>query len=1040
MYVYMQKEVIVLSDPRLISPMLDGFALGGSISCHSGVNCYPAMRNDSDERYIVKTISIPASQVQLEALLLTGAYPDEEAAKGYFKELARGIRDEVEILDRLSAQRGFLPYTKYQIAPMEEGVGYEVFLLSPYKRSLSQQFKSKPLTHLAAVNMGIDLCAALSVCREAGFLYVDLKPGNIFLDENQEYHIGDLGFVALNSLKYASLPDRYRSDYVPPEVSDAYATLNTTMDTYALGLILYQVFNNGQLPFSSEEERKALMDQLANGVSLPPPAYADYEMAEIILKACAFNPDDRWSSPLEMGHALIAYMQRNAVNDVPIVPPVVDPPVVELPDTDEPEDEETETESEDMSPEDISDEEEMPDEPDLTEADAESDEEHLDTEASEESDEESSDTEVSEESDESDSEESDSEEPEKGDWIDRMSTILSEDESADSEAPNPDEPSLRELLQTDDDEAPEIDEEKLTGEAAEILNQAQELIDHEAPEPAVAPEPIDIPIPAPIVLKDEEDDEDNADAPSEESDSEQSDSGETADETPAEKPKKIKKIIASILIVIALAAAAYGGYYVYTNYYLVPIDTFSVEGHDDVLVVTIGTTRDNDILTVVCKDNFGNVLKSKVENGQATFNALTPGSQYLIDLEVEKNHKLTGEISQRTYSTPPRTQVVSLAATAGPEDGSAVVSFGVEGPESESWTLHYSTEGEEEKTYAFSGHTATVTGLTLGKTYTFSLTASDDVFLIGENSIEFFSGELIFAEGVKVFSAEDGTMTAAWSAPKDTKVESWTVHCYNADGYDQTQEVTEPKAVFTGTSAAASYTLEIVAKGMSEAKVTEITGTPVTVTTTNVQSSGTSISVSWEFQGIAPANGWVVSYTADKNDQPQTVTTDTTSVTIYPVAPNAHYDISIQTVDNTSVFGGTGSADTEAITEEFSGYRLTASDFTVTMHHGPEAEDWSRGDLGESTTTFAPGSKMALRYYTSSIYNLSGEDLVSMFVIRNADGNVVSTTTHTRTWDDMMEGGYCLEEIQPLPSAAGNYSLEIYIGNAKLTQLSFVIQ
>ena len=55
--------------------MLDGFALGGSISSHSGVNCYPAMRADSDERYIVKTISVPASQVQLEALLLTGAYP-----------------------------------------------------------------------------------------------------------------------------------------------------------------------------------------------------------------------------------------------------------------------------------------------------------------------------------------------------------------------------------------------------------------------------------------------------------------------------------------------------------------------------------------------------------------------------------------------------------------------------------------------------------------------------------------------------------------------------------------------------------------------------------------------------------------------------------------------------------------------------------------------------------------------------------------------------------------------------------------------------
>ncbi len=1036
MYVYMQKEVIVLSDPRLISPMLDGFALGGSISCHSGVNCYPAMRNDSDERYIVKTISIPASQVQLEALLLTGAYPDEEAAKGYFKDLARGIRDEVEILDRLSAQRGFLPYTKYQIAPMEEGVGYDVFLLSPYKRSLSQQFKSKPLTHLAAVNMGIDLCAALSVCREAGFLYVDLKPGNVFLNDNQEYHIGDLGFVSLNSLKYASLPDRYRSDYVPPEISDAFATLNTTMDTYALGLILYQVFNNGQLPFSSEEERKDLMDRLAKGEALPPPAYADYEMAEIILKACAFDPEDRWADPREMGHALIAYMQRNPVNDVPIIPPVVEPPVVDTPDEEPAEDEASDTESQDnpqkdAAPEESAGEEEPEsDEQDLPENDAEGDEENSDAEASE---------------DEAEDADSESEEPEEGDWIDRMSTILSEDETAAPEEADSDEPSLRELLQTDEEEAPELGEDELTGEAAEILNQAQELIDHEAPEPAVAPEPIDIPMPPPIVLEDEkqddEDDEDNADAPSEESDSEETDSAESAEESTAEKPKKnVKKIIAAILIVIALAAAAYGGYYVYENYYLVPIDTFTLEGHDDILVVNIGTTRDNSLLTVVCKDNFGNVLKSKVENGQASFSALTPGSQYLVNLEVEKSHKLTGEIGERTYSTPPRTQVVSLAATAGPEDGSAVISFGVEGPESESWTLHYSTEGEEEKTYEFSGHTATVTGLTLGKTYSFHLTASDDVFLIGENNIEFFSGELVFAENVKVFSADDGTLTATWSAPKDTQVESWTVHCYNDAGYDQTLEVTEPTAVFTETSTSAAYTLEILAKGMSESKVTEITANPVTVTKIDVQSSGTSISVNWEFQGVAPANGWVVSYTADKTSEPQTVTTDTTGVTISPVAPGAHYDIAIKTADNTSVFGGTGSADTAEITTEFSGYRLSASDFTVTMHPGPEAEDWSRGDLGESTTTFAPGSKMALRYYTSSIYNLSSEDLVSIFVIRNADGKVVSTTSHTRTWDDMLESGYCLEEIKTLPSTAGNYTLEIYVDSMKLAQLSFVIQ
>ena len=65
------------------------------------------------------------------------------------------------------------------------------------------------------------------------------------------------------------------------------------------------------------------------GEALPPPAYADYEMAEIILKAAAFRPQDRWQSPEEMGQALVSYMQRNPVNDAIIAPPVVTPAVLD---------------------------------------------------------------------------------------------------------------------------------------------------------------------------------------------------------------------------------------------------------------------------------------------------------------------------------------------------------------------------------------------------------------------------------------------------------------------------------------------------------------------------------------------------------------------------------------------------------------------------------------------------------------------------------------------------------------------------------------
>ena len=199
-----------MSEPKLISPLLDGFAMGDAISDRGGVRCYPAMKEDSDNKYIVKVISVPASQRQLDALLLTGAFQDASGAMAYFKETADEIEREVQALRKLSKLEGFLPYESMQIVPMEgNDIGYEVYLLSAYRRSLDKFMRKHLMTHLNAVNLGLDLCAAMAACRNSGYLYADLKPTNIYISDEKEFRVGDLGLVSLNSLKYTSLPARY---------------------------------------------------------------------------------------------------------------------------------------------------------------------------------------------------------------------------------------------------------------------------------------------------------------------------------------------------------------------------------------------------------------------------------------------------------------------------------------------------------------------------------------------------------------------------------------------------------------------------------------------------------------------------------------------------------------------------------------------------------------------------------------------------------------------------------------------------------------
>ena len=295
-----------MSAPQLISPLLDGFVMGDAISNHDGVRSCPAVHLETDKKYIIKIISVPASQSKLDALLLAGAFSDRASAEEYFKELAEDVLHETEVLQNLSKHEGFVSFENLQMIPMQEGeTGFDIYLLGLYRNTLDGVLRNNEMTQLQAINLGLDLCAALSAARRLGYIYSNLKPSNIFLCNEREFRIGDLGFLSLDSLQFASLPDKYRSEYTPAEISDAYAALNSTMDTYALGLILYQAYNDGKLPAGEVTEA---------------PVHADPALAEIILKACAADPAERWEDPVQMGQALANYMQSNPVNDVPIVP------------------------------------------------------------------------------------------------------------------------------------------------------------------------------------------------------------------------------------------------------------------------------------------------------------------------------------------------------------------------------------------------------------------------------------------------------------------------------------------------------------------------------------------------------------------------------------------------------------------------------------------------------------------------------------------------------------------------------------------------
>ena len=86
-----------------------------------------------------------------------------------------------------------------------------------------------------------------------------------------------------------------------------------SVDLYSLGLVLYRFMNRGRLPFLPPaprpitfQDRENALARRMKGEPLPPPRDADPALAEVILKACAYRPENRFATAAGFLEALTA--------------------------------------------------------------------------------------------------------------------------------------------------------------------------------------------------------------------------------------------------------------------------------------------------------------------------------------------------------------------------------------------------------------------------------------------------------------------------------------------------------------------------------------------------------------------------------------------------------------------------------------------------------------------------------------------------------------------------------------------------------------
>ena len=243
----------------------------------------------------------------------------------YFDYLIKKITENIEKVKNSDASKYIVKYEDIEFRRASDGKGRLILLKLENAKSLAEVIKDLSFTPEEILRLGINICSALSKCREFGYIYPNLKPENIMFTEDGRCKLGDFGTFSCLEPAKTSVSYKRTQYYMAPEYIKS-GNINCTADTYSLGLVLYMLSNRNRLPFTEPYPEKVTINSLneatqkrASAQQLERPKFASDELWCIIRKACNYNPNKRYFSPDQMLSDL-----KNALNKKPFEEPKFD--------------------------------------------------------------------------------------------------------------------------------------------------------------------------------------------------------------------------------------------------------------------------------------------------------------------------------------------------------------------------------------------------------------------------------------------------------------------------------------------------------------------------------------------------------------------------------------------------------------------------------------------------------------------------------------------------------------------------------------------
>lgn len=273
---------------------------------------YKAVRRDHNvESYAaIKVISIPTDSSEVDSLRSEGL--DMNATKTYLNGIVNDFVSEIQLMESLKGIQNIVSVEDYKVVEKVDEVGWDIYIRMELLTPLNTYICDKNLTENEVIKLGCDICTALEICSKRNIIHRDIKPENIFINDFGYFKLGDFGIARKMENMTGGLSQKGTFNYMAPEVANS-SDYDARVDTYSLGIVLYRLLNNNKLPFLDTEkqllnpnERKNAVERRIRGEALPAPCSASPSMANLILRACAYDPNVRFGSAAEMKQALMS--------------------------------------------------------------------------------------------------------------------------------------------------------------------------------------------------------------------------------------------------------------------------------------------------------------------------------------------------------------------------------------------------------------------------------------------------------------------------------------------------------------------------------------------------------------------------------------------------------------------------------------------------------------------------------------------------------------------------------------------------------------